>query len=175
MGDRWLQLYSPINGVDSTLVINELPDRELISEHLLTFKPDEGEEDFGFIPGYVNLRDYGIDEAGRQLVLDDIADAPYERPLDVQACQLTMDDDIGQIDPTGLACQNSNWPSMCFSSITDPTVIVCLPVVRTASLGTWHGGYIRRNDQSGERGVEHNPIGTRFCSKLCTAANSHKE
>ncbi|KAK5065220.1 hypothetical protein LTR84_001057 [Exophiala bonariae] len=85
---------------DESSYLNEVADSEpafVVSGSGL-LDDDVRTEDFGFVPGWVDLRDYGIDEAGRQLILDDIADSP-ERPLDVQAYQALTDDGIAQIDP----------------------------------------------------------------------------
>ncbi|KIW10137.1 hypothetical protein PV08_11098 [Exophiala spinifera] len=73
-------------------------ERSKLGKHIELLE-DVNVENPGFVTGYVDLRDYALDERDQQRIIADIEAAPVAQSLDVQAFEALTEDAIARIDP----------------------------------------------------------------------------
>ncbi|KIW57147.1 hypothetical protein PV05_05739 [Exophiala xenobiotica] len=103
LGDEGPEEYVDVIDIEPAFVaVHEDESYQIDSSALDTHSElliDVNAEDIGFVPGYTDLRDYGLDGSDQQQILDEIADAPAAQGLDVEAFQALTDEATAHIDP----------------------------------------------------------------------------
>lgn len=70
--------------------------------HPLGILLDVQAENFAFVQGFIDLRDYGLDKGGEQMIFEEVLNAAKVQSLDAEVYQVFVESAVGTIDSSDL-------------------------------------------------------------------------